>query len=174
MDAMQRLNALEVALNNEKNEREFYLSHARRTRNPVGKVMFNQIADDELEHYQRLNELHEKWEKNKTWPETVPLTVKQNNVKTLLQNLIQKAGAMPEADTDDLNAIDVATKFEAKGAELYAELSTASSEPREKAFFKLLSDMEREHYLSLKDAEEYIKDPASWYTRKEHHGLDGA
>ena len=121
-----------------------------------------------------MNDLHKKWVENKTWPETVPLTVKQSNVKTLLQNLIQKAGEMPEADIDDLNAIDVATKFEAKGAELYAELSAASSEPREKAFFKLLSDMEREHYLSLKDTEEFIKDPASWYTRKEHHGLDGA
>jgi rubrerythrin len=174
MDGTQRLNALEVALNNEMNEREFYLSHAARTRNPVGKAMFNQIAEDELEHYQRLNELHEKWEKNKTWPETVPLTVKQTNVKTLLQNLIQKAGEMPEADTDDLAAIDVATRFEAKGAELYAELSAASNISREKAFFKLLSGIEREHYLSLKDTEEFMRDPASWYTKKEHHGLDGA
>ena len=174
MDGSQRLNALEVALKNEMNEREFYLSHAARTSNPVGKAMFNQIADDELEHYQRLKDLHEKWEKKKTWPETVPLTVKQTNVKTLLQSLIQKAYDMPVTDTDDLNAIDVATKFEAKGAELYAELSEASANPREKAFFKLLSGIEREHFLSLKDTEEYLKDPASWFTRKERHGLDGA
>jgi rubrerythrin len=170
----QRLDTLETALKNEMNEREFYLKHARRTRNPVGKAMFNEIADDELEHYKRLKDLHEKWEKNHKWPETVPLTVKQTNVKTLLRDLIKKVDEMPEADDDDLMAIDEAVKFEAKGAELYEALSDASSDPREKAFFALMAGMEREHYLSLKDTEEYLKDPASWFTRKEHHGLDGA
>jgi len=173
MEESQRLNALEVALNNETNEREFYLNHAKRTRNPVGKAMFNQIADDELEHYQRLKELHEKWKKNEAWPETVPLTVKQTNVKTILQSVVKKSGEMPETDRDDLAAIEVATRFEAKGVELYTGLSDASTDPREKSFFKLLAGIEREHYLSLKDTEEFIKDPAGWYTRKEHHGLDG-
>ncbi|MBN2160019.1 MAG: ferritin family protein [Spirochaetes bacterium] len=174
MDTSERINALEVALKNEMNEREFYLNHAKRTSNPVGKAMFQQIADDELEHYQRLNELHEKWKNNEKWPETLPLTVKQTNVKTLLQTVIQKSKDMPEADSDDLAAIKIATEFEAKGAELYGEISDASSDPKEKAFFKMMSGMEREHYLSLKDTEEFLTDPSSWYTRKEHHGLDGA
>ncbi|MCU0848855.1 MAG: ferritin family protein [Spirochaetes bacterium] len=174
MDEKQRLNALEVALNNEKNEREFYLNHAGRTTNPVGKAMFNQIADDELEHYQRLKELHAKWEKNEKWPETVPLTVKQTNVKTIFESVIKQSREVPETDRDDLAAIEVATRFEAKGAQLYADMSDASSDPREKAFFKLLAGIEREHFLSLKDTEEFLKDPAAWFTRKEHHGLDGA
>jgi rubrerythrin len=174
MNEKERLNALDVALKNEMNERDFYLTHAKRTGNPVGKAMFNQIADDELEHYQRLKALHEKWEKNHAWPETVPLTVKQTNVRTLLKDLIKKVKDMPEADNDDLAAIDIATKFEAKGSELYTELSKASSDPKEKAFFALMAGIEREHYLSLKDAEEYLKDPSSWFTKKERHGLDGA
>jgi rubrerythrin len=174
MDEKQRLNALEVALNNEKSEREFYLNHAARTSNPVGKAMFNQIADDELEHYQRLNELHAKWEKNEKWPGTVPLTVKQTNVKTILESVIKQSREITETNSDDLAAIEVATRFEAKGAQMYADISDASSDPREKAFFKLLSGIEREHFLSLKDTEEFLKDPASWFTKKEHHGMDGA
>lgn len=174
MDEDQRLDALEVALNNEMKEREFYLNHANKTRNPVGRAMFIQIADDELEHYERLKALHGKWQTNDTWPETIPLTVKQTNVQTLLKDLIRKVEDMPEADDDDLEAIEVATRFEAKGAEMYTELSTASKDPKEKAFFALLAGIEREHFLSLKDTEEYLKDPSSWFTRKEHHGLDGA
>ena len=50
MGENERLNALEIALGNEKREREFYLKHAQRTRNQVGKAMFQQIADEELEH----------------------------------------------------------------------------------------------------------------------------
>ena len=63
MDEQERLNALDVALNNEMREREFYLNNARRTKNEVGRAMFQQIADEELEHYERLKQLHETWGK---------------------------------------------------------------------------------------------------------------
>lgn len=174
MDEKQRLNALEVALNNEMNEREFYLKHARRTTNPVGKIMFREIAEEELEHYKRLKDLHEKWEKAEKWPETIPLTVKQTDIKNILKDALKKVDEMPEADDDDVKAIEIATQFEAKGAEFYAELRDACTGPKEKAFFGLLAGIEREHYLSLKDTEEYLKDPESWFTKSEHHGLDGA
>ena len=57
MKKEERLSAIEIALKNEKTEREFYLKNAERTKNPLGKAMFKQIADDELEHYERLKDL---------------------------------------------------------------------------------------------------------------------
>ena len=72
----ERLNALEIALKNEMNEHHFYLKNAERTANPVGKAMFAQIASEELEHYERLKQLADNWKKDKKWPETVPLKVK--------------------------------------------------------------------------------------------------
>ena len=57
MNRKARLNALETALNNEMRERAFYLRHAARTKNPVGRAMFQQIGDEEIEHYERLKEL---------------------------------------------------------------------------------------------------------------------
>ena len=70
MNGKNRLSALEVALNNEMREHEFYVKNAKRTRNALGKAMFQKIGEDELEHYQRLKELHQKWEKQQKWPET--------------------------------------------------------------------------------------------------------
>ena len=174
MDEKGRLNALEVALNNEMREREFYLNHAKRTKNPVGKAMFQQIADEELEHYERLKELHEKWNKSEKWPETVPLKVKDTIVKDVLKDMVQKAGKIPETDEDDFRAIQTAIEFEAKGVAYYARIRDQVSDPKEKEFFNLLSNIENEHYKSLKDTEEYFINPASWYTKAEHHGLDGA
>ena len=84
MNEKDRLNALEVALNNEMKEREFYLKNAKRTKNPLGKAMFQQIGDDELEHYERLKQLQQKWKKQGKWPETVPLKVKDTIVKDIL------------------------------------------------------------------------------------------
>ena len=174
MKKQENLNALEVALANEMREREFYLTNAGRTKNPVGKAMFNQIADEELEHYERLKEVHERWERNEKWPETVPLKVKDTIVKNLLKDSVKSVDIMPEKDDDDLKAIQTAIDFESKGASNYAQLRDNVSDPKEKEFFNLLSNIEHEHYLSLKDTEEYLTDPASWYVKTERHGLDGA
>ncbi|MFH1875249.1 MAG: ferritin family protein [Pseudomonadota bacterium] len=174
MNAKERLNALELALNNEKTEREFYLKHAARTKNKVGKRMFQQIADDELEHYKRLKELHEKWSKNEKWPETVPLKVSQTNVKDVLQDVVSKVGEEVEKDADDIQALEIATRFEDKGVSFYAKLAETVEDPREKDFFKLLSQIEREHFLSLKETLEYLKDPAAYFVEMEKPGLDGA
>lgn len=84
MDGEERVNALETALGNEIKEREFYLKNAERTKNPLSKAMFNRIAEDELEHYERLKQLHEKWAAKDRWPETLPLTVKQTNIRDVL------------------------------------------------------------------------------------------
>jgi len=174
MKEKENLNALEVALKNEMGEREFYLKNAERTKNPIGKAMFNQIADEELEHYERLKEVHERWERNEKWPETVPLKVKDTIVKDVLKESVKNVDKMPERDNDDLKAIQTAIDFESKGASHYAKLRDDVSGAKEKEFFNLLAKIEHEHYLSLKDTEEYLTDPSSWYTKTEHHGLDGA
>lgn len=174
MDEQERLNALNVALNNEMREREFYLNHAKRTKNEVGRVMFQKIADEELEHYERLKQLHETWEKKEKWPETVPLKVEDTIVKDVLVDMVKNTEKMPEKDDDDLKAIRTAIDFEEKGSAYYAKIRDEISDPREKEFFDLLSKIEHEHYLSLKDTEEYLTNPASWYVKSEHHGLDGA
>jgi len=174
MDEKEHLNALEVALNNELREREFYLKNAERTRNPLGKAMFKQIGDEELEHFERLKELHQKWQKQEKWPETVPLKVKETVVQDILQQFVQKVDEMPEGDDNDLEAVRTAIEFEADGAKHYAKLRDSISGEKEKQFFDLLSKIEHEHYLSLKDTEEYFNDPASWYRKAEHHSLDGA
>jgi len=80
-----RLDALNVALANEMREHEFYLNNAKRTVNPLGKDMFQQIASEELEHYERLKQLSEVWKKREKWPETVPLQVKNTVVKDVLK-----------------------------------------------------------------------------------------
>jgi rubrerythrin len=169
-----RQSALQVALDNEMKEHKFYLKSAEKTKNPVGKAMFQQIAGEELEHYERLKQLNENWEKQKKWPDSVPLKVKETVVKKVLNEAARKAPKTVKGDADDLKAVRVAIEFEAKGAEYYAKLRDNVSDTKEKAFFNLLADIEHEHYVSLKETEEYLTDPVSWFRKKESSGLDGA
>ena len=170
----ERLNALEVALKNEMREHEFYELNAKRTKNPVGKAMFEQIAADELEHYERLKQLHDQWEKEGKWPETVPLKVDDTAVGNVLKNFLKEAKEAPVTDADDLKAIRTAIDFEANGATFYALLRNKVTDPREKDFFDLMANIEHEHYVSLKELEEFFIDPVGWFRRVEKTGLDGA
>src|SRR4030042_630025 len=141
----ERMNALEIALKNEMYEHNFYLENAARTANPLGKAMFEQIAAEELEHYERLKQLADQWQKNGKWPETVPLKVKDTAVRTVFSRAAGASGkATAGGDSDDLAAVRRAIEFEAKGAAFYGGLRDKSSDPKEKAFFGLLSDIEPE------------------------------
>jgi rubrerythrin len=170
----ERLDTLNVALTNEMKEHEFYLNNARRTNNPVGKAMFEQIAIEELEHYERLTELSKALKKQGKWPETLPIRVNRTLVKNVFKNIVTRDASVPAVDADDLKAIRIAIDFEAKGAAFYARLRDEVKDPTEKAFFALLASIEQEHFASLKDTEEFLTDPAAWYQKTEHSGLDGA
>ena len=170
----KRMNALEFALENKQKEREFYLANARRTKNMAGKNMFKQIADEEKEHYEMLKKLHEKWEKQKKWPASVPLKVKKSLTANILKVMSVKKAARIVGNDDDLKAIRTAIDFEARGVALYTKLEKQSTEPKEKAFFNLLACVERDHLLSLRDTELFLTDPATWYQNSEKPMLDGA
>ena len=173
MPSKESLQAIDVALNNELREHQFYLQHAQRTRNPVGKAMFQRIGEEELEHYRRLQELHEKWKKKEKWPETVPLQVANTNVRDALLGVLKKVEQQPVSDADDLAAIRTAIDFEYRGVAFYGKLGDMVTDPKEKQFFALLSGIEKEHALSLQDAELFLTDPESYYRQIEHHTLDG-
>jgi len=170
----KRMNALKFALENEQKERDFYLANARRTKNLAGKNMFNQIADEEKEHFDVLKKLHERWEKKQKWPETVPLKVKKSLAGSILKSMSGKKSARFKGNEDDLKAIRTAIDFEARGMALYTKLEKESTDPKEKKFFNLIASIEREHFMSLRETEEFLTDPASWYQNMEKPMLDGA
>ena len=170
----ERIEALQVALNNEKNEGEFYRRHSERTKDPLGKKMFKALADDEAEHYQRILELHKKLQSEGKWPDTLPLKVKDTVVKDILNAVIEGVDTTVHADTDDMEAVKIAIDFEAKGEAFYKKLRETVEDPQEKSFYHMLETMEREHRLSLEETLEYFKDPESWFQKMEKHHLDGA
>jgi rubrerythrin len=170
----ERIKALEVALNNEARERDFYLKHKERTVNPHGKRMFASIASDEDEHYQRILELHKRLTKEGKWPEMVPLKVKGTEVKAVIQKLADSVDTSSQVDMNDMEAVKIAIDFETKGEIFYSNLGKSVEDPTEKKFYELLASIEREHRLSLEDTYEYFNDPAGWYRIKERHHIDGA
>jgi rubrerythrin len=170
----KRMNALKFALENELKEHEFYMANARKTKNLAGKNMFKQIADEEKEHYEVLKKLHDKWEQQKKWPASVPLKVKKSGVGDVLKAMAGKKSSRIAGTDNELKAVRTAIDFEARGVDLYTKLEKGSTDPKEKAFFNLMANIEREHLLSLRDTEEFLTDPVFWYQNAEKTAFDGA
>jgi rubrerythrin len=170
----ERIKALEIALNNESRERDFYLKHAERTRNSLGKSMFASIASDEDEHYNRILNLHKRLIQEGKWPETVPIQVKGTEVKNVLKKFVASVDTSSKSDTGDVEAVKIAIDFETKGEKFYGDLAKNVDNPMEKKFYDFLASIEREHRLSLQDTLEYFEDPAGWFRVKERHHIDGA
>ncbi len=102
------------------------------------------------------------------------MKVKGTLVKDILKDFLLKAEAAAPGDNDDLKAVRTALDFEAKGEKFYRAAARRLVRPEGKGVLRLLSKMERQHYLSLKDTEDYFSDPEGWFRKKEHHGIDGA
>jgi rubrerythrin len=158
MEIEERIKSLEVALNNETQERNFYMKHREKTSNPIGKLIFATLANDESEHYQRIFQLHEKLKEEGKWPETIPLKIKGTEIKSVLQREIDAVEQLPEMDQDELEAVKIALDYEAEGVRFYENLRDNVDDPLEKEFYGMIASMEREHFLSLQDVYEHFKD----------------
>ncbi len=171
---MDRMASIELALKNEDTEMKWYLHEAQRSRNPLAKAMFQNLAKDEAEHKTRIQALHARLLRDGSWPQDMPIEVAGTDIKKTLEGMLRHKGAEAAHDHDDLVALEKAIDFEAKGARFYAELAQACQNPMERSFFEFLARIEREHHLSLADSLAYLKDPQAWMLEHERAGLDGA
>lgn len=170
---MDRMSSIELAIRNETAEMEYYLTQARRSRNPVARRLFETLAEDEKEHMTRLRALHGRLTADGSWPEDVAIEVAGTNVKQVLDSLGRDQGTAAH-DDDDIAALNRGIDLEQNGSKFYSGLAEVCQNPQEQRFFRFLAGIEREHMLSIKDSLFYLEDPQGWLEEKERAGLDGA
>lgn len=171
---MDRMASIELALKNEETEMHWYQNEAKRSRNPLAQSMFQNLARDEAEHMRRVKALHEKLLADGAWPEDMPIEVAGTEITKTLESRVAETGSAKDHDHDDEEALRKAIAFEGKGEQFYKDLAAACDNPQEKQFFTFLSEIEREHRLSLTDSLAYLEDPKGWIEQHERINLDGA
>ena len=168
-----KMKAIEIALENELKERDFYLAQSEKTKDPVGKKMFAAIAADEDEHYEKLKNIHKEMEAKGKWPTDVSVIIQDTDVRKVLQDLPKLANKTSDATSDDKAAIKIAIDFEKEAHKFYTELKNKATDSQEKSFFGHLAQIEWEHVQSLEDTLLYFEDPETWYEQQEKPLLDG-
>ena len=169
-----RQDILSSAITFEEDGRNLYLECIKKTKHPWGKSLFQSLADDELKHIERLKETFEVLTISQEYTKDFLPLAAEKQWKNIFEKARGKIDAVVKATTTDIEALELGIDFEKKGMKYYKKLSEESKNPLEKKFYQILAQEENRHFLILKDSQELLADPASWFERTEKSGLDGA
>jgi rubrerythrin len=165
--------ALKYALQMEIDGKKFYAMAARESSNTVGKDLYSWLADQEGLHYKRFEEIYSALTAEKGWPSGGLNHAKPAKLGTLFSRLIKDATRPSGTGAAEIGAADTAIEMETKSRDYYRQRAEEASSQVEKKFFEAISAEEQGHYLALVDYRAYVTDPDGWFTRTEHHLLEG-
>lgn len=143
----EALLALEMALQTERDGREFYLRAVEATQHEGGRTLFTRLADDELGHLALLQARKEALLKEGRWlPMDETLTASVPSTPIFATPLA--AGEL-NAYTSDLSALRIAYLRERDAVEFYTRAAEQTDDPDGKAMYRALADMEQAHQDAL-------------------------
>jgi len=168
------IEALKFAIQMELDGKKYYILAGKESANKVGKELYSWLAEQEDHHRQRFEDIYKSIATDKGWPATRVKPDKDRRPGTLFSKAIKSAGKSINANKGEIEAADKAIEMEIKSRDYYKKQAEKSPSDIQRKFFASISAEEQGHYLALIDYKEYITDPDGWFTRTEHHLLDGA
>lgn len=167
------IQALETALQMEIEGKEFYYKAGQASHNPLAKKLFLRLAEEEDVHIEKINAIYGAIKSKASWPEKETTFKHEKSLRSVFREAIEDMDRESKTSSSEVEAIKVAMNMEDKSYSFYRSRDEEAASPSEKSFYQALTAEEREHYLTLLDSYEYLTDPQSWFTKKEHWGLDG-
>jgi len=169
-EAVKRV--IEQAMQMEIDGRKFYLETAERTRDPLGKMMFESIAHDEEIHFETLSKVAK--EKNLRAASLIrPSRPARDRFESLSKTVRLSSREGVHGDPGDLEALDFAMQVERKGYRLYKNAAGAVDDPEAKKLCEWLAFEENEHFKILRNTYDYLSKPIDYFTWTEGSMLDG-
>ena len=169
----QTIQALETALQMEIEGKEFYHKAGQTSHNPLAKKLLQRLAEEEDVHIEKVNEIYEAIKNRARWPEKETTFKHEKSLRNVFREAIEGMDREVKTSSTELEALKVAMNMEDRSYSFYRSRDEEAASPTEKSFYQALTAEEREHYLTLLDSYEYLTDPQSWFTKKEHWSLDG-
>jgi rubrerythrin len=169
----QILEALKIAIDMENDGKECYQIESRQSGNEVGRKLLQSLALEEDIHRQKFIELYQAVKKKNGWPGIEFRPDKGKSLRELFTSTCAVIGVNIKAGAAEFEVIETAIAREKKSYDFYNRLNQNAKYDGERDFYTALAGEERAHELILLDYFEYLTDPVDWFTRVEHHSLDG-
>ncbi len=136
----------------ERNGHRFYSTMAERASDPLLKELFTWLAQDEVEHLRRLNQLQADYQDGAfaDCEEEFLQYLSQFSVAKIFPDA-ERLEAILKTDTADIQALDMAIEAEERFAEYFLKASELAQTEDGKEAFSWLADEEARHAKILKE-----------------------
>jgi rubrerythrin len=147
---MSLIDVLAEALKLERDGQEFYTKMVGQVLDEAGKAMFQQLADDEVNHYNYIERQYKALQEGKGWS-TIPEMALVDSIDAI--SLVFPSGEkaiqdLPAEPTEE-DALLFGLGIEDKSFKLYHSSAERADDPEAKKLFLQLSGAERRHFEIL-------------------------
>jgi rubrerythrin len=167
------LTALKDAIQMEVDGRQFYLEAAKKVQNEGVRQILDYLAESEVYHIKKFNEIYQSLEKRDNWTEELAEFKPPKSEPYACVMALTQAGE-GGGGKDDLAALRTGLKMEQCAIDYYTKLAKETPIPLARRFFMSLAHEERGHYMMLLDMHNYLSDPADWFYVHQMGHVDGA
>jgi rubrerythrin len=167
------LDALQFAIQMEIEGKDYYLKASQQCDVKAGRELFEWLAGQEDWHRQKFEQIYKVVKDRKGWPDIKISKGGESTPETIMSQITRATYCEVKEPTAEISAIEGAMELENKTYDYYKKQAADATYEAQKSFYETLTMEERKHYLALVDYREYIVNPEGWFTKIEHHTLDG-
>ncbi len=166
------LQALKDAVQMEVEGRQFYLEAAKKVENPGVRQILEYLAEAEMYHIEKFNQLYRDIQKDPQWTETMAAFNPPKH-EPYICVLAMAQTDQATGGRDDLQALRTGIKMEECSIDYYTKLARQSTNPLARRFFMSIAHEDRGHFLTLLDMHNYLTRPEDWFYVTEMGHVDG-
>jgi rubrerythrin len=164
------LAALQTAIQMEIDGKKCYLELSKTGADEAGCKLFADLAAEEDIHLKKFEQIFHALDSGHIWPQ---VTLGDSQAATSVGIFTQTPAGHKGSTSSELKSIQKAMTMENKTLDYYLVQAGKADSLLEKQFYTAVAAQERVHHALLLDYFEFLKDPAQWFTMKEHQSLDG-
>jgi len=150
------IKAVKVAVEAEKEAYQNYSKLSKKTKNPKGKEMFQQLSEFEMNHYQKLRTLLKTLQENGEWILYEGTTLKKKSIPMKAEK------PKGQEQLTDIDALKMAIREEKKAQSYYRSLAELTRDSRGKDMYKRLANEEALHEKVLNDQYYSLHNTGLW------------
>ena len=150
------LRAIETAMQAEKEASQFYSRASKKTKDPRGREMLQQLSEFEMNHYNKLKELSKSLRNKGEWILYSGTVLKQ---QALSPKAVKPKG---QDQLTDMDALKLAIREERKAGAYYRSMAELTDDPRGKEMYKRLANEEELHEKLLNDQYYSLHNTGIW------------
>jgi rubrerythrin len=153
--------AIQVAIQLEKDGRQFFEKAAEETKNELGKKMFLKLASDEVRHLVTFEKMFKSLADPKTWKELLKETPPRERMPYFSEKAESRSPV--EKGAGEVEALRQALEVERKAIDFFKEVAKQASDPEASRIFEIIAEEEVSHYDLIQAQIDSVTNAGFWF-----------